>query len=178
MYNTVKQQQIQTQNQLGESQKLLQAEQLKNTNLQAQLDRMKSLVENLDSTKEELLQRLQATMNEKRGTDGDRAILANDIQMYQRSLMTKDQTINDLKMSIAQLDSNLDEMQSELDQKTEELVATKHQLEKNILEFSNVQHQFSITAGKEDNLHRKLFEREQEIKHLRSEITSVREQLD
>lgn len=117
-------------------------------------------------------------MNEKRGTDGDRAILANDIQMYQRSLMTKDQTINDLKMSIAQLDSNLDEMQSELDQKTEELVATKQQLEKNILEFSNVQHQFSITAGKEDNLHRKLFEREQEIKHLRSEITSVREQLD
>jgi hypothetical protein len=33
----------------------------------------------------------------------------------------------------------------------------------------------SITTGKEDNLHRKMFEREQEIKHLRSEITSLRE---
>jgi hypothetical protein len=41
---------------------------------------MRSLVENLDSTKEELLQRLQSTMSEKRGTDGDRAVLANDIQ--------------------------------------------------------------------------------------------------
>ena len=64
-------------------------------------------------------------MSEKRGTDGDRAVLANDIQQYQRNLMMKDQTINDLKMSISQLDSNLDEMQGELDQKTEELVATK-----------------------------------------------------
>ncbi len=45
----------QLQNQAGEVQKSLSAEQIKNTNLQAQLDRMKSLVENLDSTKEELL---------------------------------------------------------------------------------------------------------------------------
>lgn len=79
-------------------------------------------------------------MSEKRGTDGDRAVLANDIQQYQRNLMMKDQTINDLKMSISQLDSNLDEMQGELDQKTEELVATKQRLDKQVLDFSNVQH--------------------------------------
>lgn len=79
-------------------------------------------------------------MSEKRGTDGDRAVLANDIQQHQRNLMMKDQTINDLKMSIAQLDSNLDEMQGELDQKTEELVATKQRLDKQVLDFSNVQH--------------------------------------
>lgn len=36
----------------------------------------------------------------------------------------------------------------------------------------------SVTAGKEDNLHRKLFEREQEIKHLRSEVNSLKEQLN
>jgi len=33
----------------------------------------------------------------------------------------------------------------------------------------------SVTTGKEDNLHRKLYERESEIKHLRSEVTSLRE---
>jgi predicted RNase H-like nuclease (RuvC/YqgF family) len=99
-------------------------------------------------------------MSEKRGTDGDRAVLANDIHQYQRSLMMKDQTINDLKMSISQLDSNLDEMQNELDTKTEELVATKQRLEKQVLEFSNFQHQMSISNGKEDNLNRKLYERE------------------
>jgi hypothetical protein len=40
---------------------------------------MKALCENLDSTKEELLQRLQLTMTEKRGTDSDKAVLQNDI---------------------------------------------------------------------------------------------------
>lgn len=86
---------------------------------------MRSLVENLDQTKEELLQRLQVTMNEKRGTDGDKALLANDIQSYQRNLLVKDQTISDLRQSIQQLDQNLDEMQSELDAKTEELCCVK-----------------------------------------------------
>jgi len=36
----------------------------------------------------------------------------------------------------------------------------------------------SVTAGKEDNLHKKLFEREQEIKFLKSEIQSLKEQVD
>lgn len=81
-------------------------------------------------------------------------------------------------MSIAQLDSNLDDMQNELDAKTEELVATRQKLEKQVLEFSNIQHQMSISNGKEDNLNRKLYEREQEIKHLKSDLTSLREQLD
>ena len=58
------------------------------------------------------------------------------------------------------LDGNLDEMQTELDQKTEELVIVRQKLEQQVLEFSNVQHQMSITVGKEDNNQRKLFERE------------------
>jgi len=44
-----------------------------------------------------------------------------------------------------------------------------------VLEFSNMQHQMSISNGKEDNLNRKLYEREQEIKHLKSELVSIRE---
>jgi len=38
-----------------------------------------------------------------------------------------------------------------------------------------VQHQMSVVNGKEDSLHRKLFEREAEIKQLRGELTGVRE---
>ena len=135
-------------------------------------------MESLDQTKEELLQRLQHSMTDKRGGENDKAVLMNDIQTYKRELLTKDQQINDLKQSVAMLDSNLDDMQGELDQKTEELVQTKQQMEKQCLEFSNVQHQISITAGKEDNNQRRLFEREQEIKHLKSECQSLREQLD
>jgi hypothetical protein len=35
----------------------------------------------------------------------------------------------------------------------------------------------SVTIGKEDNLHRKMFERESEIKQLRQELAFVREQV-
>ena len=101
---------------------------------------MRSLIENLDHTKDELLQRLQQTMTNNRGGENEKAVLLNDIQVYKRDLLAKDQQINDLKQSVAMLDSNLDEMQGELDQKTEELVSVKQQLEKQVLEFSNVQH--------------------------------------
>ena len=117
-------------------------------------------------------------MTDKRGGESEKAVLMNDIQSYKRDLLTKDQQINDLKQSVAMLDSNLDEMQAELDQKTEELVGVKQSMEKQCLDFSNIQHQMSITAGKEDNNQRKLFEREQEIKHLRSECQNLREHLD
>ena len=83
-----------------------------------------------------------------------------------------------MKQSVAMLDGNLDELQNELDQKTEELVAAKSQLEKQCLEFSNVQHQMSVVVGKEDNNQRKLFEREQEIKTLRQEQINMREQVE
>ena len=136
---------------------------------------MRSLVENLDHTKDELLQRLQQTMTNNRGGENEIAVLQNDIQTYKRELLAKDQQINDLKQSIAMLDSNLDDMQGELDQKTEELVSSKQQLEKQCLEFSNVQHQMSMVVGKDDNNQRKLFEREQEIKMLRQECQNYKE---
>lgn len=101
---------------------------------------MRSLVENLDQTKDELLQRLQNSMTDKRGGESEKAVLINDMQTYKRELLTKDQQINDLKQSVAMLDSNLDDMQGELDQKTEELVQTRQQMEKQCLEFSNIQH--------------------------------------
>ena len=72
-------------------------------------------MENLDSTKDELLAKLQSAFSEKRGGDSEKAVLANDIQTYKRELLSKDQQINDLKQSIAMLDQNLDEMQTELD---------------------------------------------------------------
>lgn len=52
--------------------------------------------------------------------------------------MAKDAQINDLKQSVAMLDSNLDEMQAELDSKTEEVVQIRMQLEKQVHEFGNM----------------------------------------
>ena len=99
---------------------------------------MRSLVENLDHTKDELLQRLQQTMTNSRGGENEKAVLLNDIQAYKRELDAKEQQINDLKQSVAMLDSNLDEMQGDLDQKTEELVQVKQLHERQCLDFGNV----------------------------------------
>lgn len=69
-------------------------------------------------------------------------------------------------------------MQQELDGKTEELVACKQKLEKQVFEFSNIQHQASVIAGKEDDFQRRLMERENELRQLRLEAQSLREQVD
>lgn len=128
---------------------------------------MKSLVENLDQNKEELIKRLQNASKDKRDEVSDNAILQNDIANYKRDLLAKDQEILDLKGSVAGLDASLDEMQQDLDSKTEELVECRQKLEKQVFDFGNMQHQVSVIAGKEDDFQRRLFERENEIKLLR-----------
>lgn len=135
-------------------------------------------MENLDQNKEELIKRLQSTSKEQKLEESDKAILMNDIQTYKRELLAKDQEIQDLKQSIAALDSNIDEVQGELDQKTEELAAAKQKMDKQVFEFSNMQHQVSVIAGKEDDFQRRLFERENEIRLLRQENQSQREQIE
>lgn len=104
------------------------------------MERLKSLVENLDNNKEELIKRLQAQSKEKNDEVSDKAILQNDIQNYKRDLIMKDQEILDLKQSIAALDANIDDIQGELDNKTHELQIFKQNLERQQIEFSNMQH--------------------------------------
>lgn len=79
-----------TQNELSDTKKNLQAEILKTGSLSAQVDRMKVLCQNLDQTKEELLQKLQSTIGEKRGTDSEKAVLQQDVSAYQRELALRD----------------------------------------------------------------------------------------
>jgi predicted RNase H-like nuclease (RuvC/YqgF family) len=100
---------------LASSQKELGSQRDKTDNLLLQVERLKSLVENLDQNKEELIKRLQGASQEKRDEASDNAILQNDIANYKRDLLTKDQEIMDLKASIAGLDASLDEMQQDLD---------------------------------------------------------------
>lgn len=68
----------------------------------------------------------------------------------------KEQEIQDLRRSIESLDSTIDEMQNDLDLKTEELSQTRTQLEKQVREFGNIQHQMGVISGKEDSMVRRL----------------------
>jgi len=86
-------------------------EKSKAVSLQQQNERLRALVENLDSTKEELMKRLQSSSKDKMGEEQDRAMLLNDINSYKHELIKKDQEIADLKKSIEALDSNVDDLQ-------------------------------------------------------------------
>ena len=86
----VKDERQRLQNDLGQTQKDLAAEQQKTQSLSTQVERMRSLVENLDQTKDELLQRLQQSMTTSRGGETEKAVLLNDIAGYKRELLAKD----------------------------------------------------------------------------------------
>lgn len=85
-------------------------EKVKSTNLQQQNERLRSLVENLDSTKEELLKRLQSSSHTSQSSEQDKALLLSDIATYKRDLLTKDAMIADLRKSIEVLDASVDEL--------------------------------------------------------------------
>ena len=51
-------------------------------------------------------------------------------------------------------------------------------MEKQVKEFSNIQHHVSVISGKEDGYQRRLFEHEQEIKDLRKELVETRGHLE
>lgn len=67
---------------------------LKVQTLSQQVDRLKSLVENLDSNKEELIKRLQMASQDKNDEVSDKAILQNDIANYKREMIAKDSQIH------------------------------------------------------------------------------------
>ena len=102
--NEIKQQQAD----LAVSQKEAHEWHQKASNLERQVERLKSLVESLDQNKEELIKRLQAQAQNTKTEVSDKAILQNDIANYKRDLLTKDQEVIDLKHSIAALDANID----------------------------------------------------------------------
>jgi hypothetical protein len=68
-------------------------------------------VESLDSTKEELVKRLQSTNQEKVTEGQDKAVLLSDIQTYKRELLLKEQELADLRRSVEQIDASKDELQ-------------------------------------------------------------------
>lgn len=75
---------------LSISQKDLADHRQKCASLIQQIERLKSLVENLDQNKEELIKRLQNATSDKRGEISDKAILQNDIGNYKREIISKD----------------------------------------------------------------------------------------
>jgi chromosome segregation ATPase len=79
-----------------------------------------------------------------------------------------------LRRSIEQLDAAKDELQGELDAKTEEVAEVRAQMDRQMREYTQMQHQMSAIMGKEDGVNRRMGEREQEIKTLRNEYAGMK----
>ena len=100
------------------------------------------------------------------------------MQSYKREILLKEQEIADLRRSIEQLDASKDELQGELDGKTEEVSEVRAQMDRQMREFTQMQHQMSAIVGKEDSVHRRMIEREAEIKTLRGECMGLKAAMD
>lgn len=129
-----------SQTEVAQARKDLEDEVAKTRQYIQQVDRLKSVIESLDQTKEELMRRLQNTQQEKVSEEQGKAVLIGDVQSYKREILLKEQEIVDLRKSVEQLDASMDELQQELDTKTEELALCRQQLDKQARDFSNVQH--------------------------------------
>ena len=99
-----------SQAELASTRKELEEEVTKSRAHLQQVERLRALVESLDSTKEELVKRLQNTNHEKMSEEQDKAVLLGDVQTYKRELMLREQEIADLRRSIESLDASRDEL--------------------------------------------------------------------
>lgn len=71
---------------------------------------MRSMIENMEQTKEELVKRFTATNQEKMSETQDKAVLLQDIQNYKQQLLVKESDIVELRKNIEALDANIDEL--------------------------------------------------------------------
>lgn len=153
-------------------------EKAQNFTLTANVERLKTLVENLDKNKEELVVRLQSTSKEKNMDQRDRTYLLEEISTYKKQVLIKEQEVNDLRNSIMALDQRNDALSNQLDIKTEELYRTQASLENQNRDFSDARSKISEITNKEDGYSRRLQERELEIKDLKNRLTQAKKDLE
>ena len=77
-------------NDLFEIRRDLEEERSKSKQLQLAIDRMRSMTEHLEKTKDDVVQRLQATNQEKLTENQEKSLLLHDIQEKNKQLILKD----------------------------------------------------------------------------------------
>ena len=95
----------------------------------SELSKLKALLATFESTKGDLLVRLQNVSKEKQSEEKDRQQMLDEIKHLKQLIMKKDQEIEDQRRSIIDLDQRYDSLCNQLDVKTEELNWTQWCLE-------------------------------------------------
>jgi len=144
---------------------------------QHEITRFESLIQTLERSKDDLIQKLQNTNKEKNYEERDRAAMLVDIGNLKKILVEKEAEIDDLKSSLRELDQNNDILRNQLDQRTEELYETQEALQTQNAENSVSKHKISVIASKEESYERRLIEREKEIDELKKQLNILNKEL-
>jgi chromosome segregation ATPase len=143
-----------------------------------QVNQLKSLVENLDATNNELVMQVQNTSKGKKAEEGERLTLVKEIQMLKSEIANKNNELATARTNIQQLDATMDKLQEELDNKTEDYEKVKMEAIKLSKDLEQYQGKVGQHALKEDTFNKRVMEREEEIRILRAKLAEVTKELE
>lgn len=158
--------------------KELENSRVKEVVLKEQIDKLKGLVENLDNTKDELMNKLKSSTQVKKSEETEKMNLIKDIEKLKADLLQKEQEANDAKNSLNDMDATMDKLQGELDKKTEELEKTKLELIKITKEYQQLHAKTDQQSTKEDSFNKRIVERENEIREIGQKLMEVSKELE
>ena len=158
--------------------KLIETEKGSIVGLESEVQRLKTLLNNYESTKSELVSKLQSISKEKVSEERDNTDLHAELKHLKAEILTKDQEIEDQRRSIIDLDQRYDSLVHQLDMKTEELSRTQQNLEFQHSEFAQTRQQVSLATSKEEGYSQRLTERETEVADLRHRLNVTLAELE
>jgi chromosome segregation ATPase len=106
---------------LKDVERKLDDEKVKCKKLGEQIEILKSLVSNLDKTKEELVERIKQNTQTQKLDAKEKEQFLIDTDGLKKDTIAKDREISALKQSLKELDQRNDQLQAHLDTRTEEL---------------------------------------------------------
>ena len=127
------------------------------------LARYEKLIQTLERSKEDLIEKLQNTSKEKNYEERDRQQLITDIRNLKKILVQKEGEIEEMRNSVIELDQRNDMLQNQLDYKTEELYQTQEVLQHQNAENTASKQRILFISSKEESYEKRLQEREKEI---------------
>lgn len=131
------------------------------------LARYEKLIQTLERSKEDLIEKLQNTSKEKNYEERDRQQLITDIGNLKKILVQKEGEIEEMRNSVIELDQRNDMLQNQLDYKTEELYQTQEVLQHQNAENTASKQRILFISSKEESYEKRLQEREKEIVELK-----------
>jgi len=156
----------------------LEASRAKEVVLNEKINQLKTLVENLDSTNNELIEHVKNTTSGKKSEETEKMALIQQVEHLKGELSMKEGELTALKNNMQQLDSTMDKLQTELDAKTEENEKFKIENAKMSKELEMLRSKVSTGLSKEDTFNKRVIDRENEIRELKGKLADLSKELE